>query len=298
MTESVKRCGYIAIIGRPNVGKSSLLNKILGQKISITSRKPQTTRHQILGIETEGDVQMIFVDTPGIHQGEAKALNRVMNRNAFSVMHGVDLIVFVVEALHWTDDDEWVLKKLAHAEAPVFLLINKVDQVKDKTRLLPFVEEIQPRLEFVGMEYISAKNGDHVAELTKRLATFMPERDFMYSEEEVTDRSTRFLAAEIIREKITRLTGQELPYAIAVEIEEFEVKKNITHISAVILVDKPGQKAILIGEGGGKMKEIGKQARVDIEALLDHKVFLRLWVKVKGGWADDDRALRSLGYGD
>lgn len=292
----VTHCGYIAILGKPNVGKSTLLNHLIGQKISITSRKPQTTRHQILGINTIDGRQMIFIDTPGIHKSSGKVLNKVMNKNATSIINGVNVILFVIEALHWREEDQWVLNKLETVECPVVLVINKTDQIKDKKELLPFAEELNKKFNFADIVMLSAKVADQVKDLEKMLVKFIPVGKAIYQSDEVTDRSMRFIAAEIVREKIIRLTGQELPYATAVEIEQYEIKDKVVHIAALILVDKPGQKTILIGTGGTKMKEIGKQARLELETILDMKVFLRLWVKVKNGWADDDRALRSLGY--
>ncbi len=298
MNKTTQQCGYIAIIGRPNVGKSTLLNKILGQKISITSRKPQTTRHQILGINTDEQCQMLFVDTPGIHKAQGKALNRAMNKNALSVIYGVDVVIFMVEALKWKDEDQWILDKLTDVDCPVILVINKTDQIKQKKEMLPFVEGLSEKFTFETIVMLSAKSGDNVTTLQQQIKQLLPEHEFVFTDDEITDRSTRFITAEIIREKIFRLTGQELPYSTAVEVEQYEQKDKVTHISAVILVDKASQKPILIGKGGEKLKTIGTQARTEIEKLIGNKVYLRLWIKIKGGWADDDRALRSLGYSD
>lgn len=295
---SNKRCGYIAIVGRPNVGKSTLLNHILGQKISITSRKPQTTRHQILGIHTTDNAQLVFVDTPGLHNTKGKALNRVMNKNALTMLNSVDVVLLVIEALNWTESDQWVLKKLTDVQAPVILVVNKVDKIKQKAELLPFIEMLNQTYSFATIVPVSAKNTDNLSELEQQVAQHLPVQDYFFSEDDITDRSMRFIAAEIIREKIIRSTGQELPYVTAVEIEQYKQKGKVTHISASILVEKPSQKAMLIGKSGEKMKNIGKAARLDIEKNIGCKVFLQLWVKVKGGWADDERALQSLGYTD
>lgn len=295
MTEPT-RCGYIAIIGRPNVGKSTLLNQILGQKLSITCRKPQTTRHQLIGIHTEGNVQAIFVDTPGMHQTSKRAINRYMNRAAKSVIHDVDAIAFLVEGNRWTEEEDWILMQLKTVEAPVILVINKVDTIKDKTKLFPLLQEYSKRYDWADIIPISAKQGKQTDNLQKALYKYLPETDFFYEEDQLTDRSVRFLAAEIIREKLMRLLGDELPYDITVEIEHFKEEEKVTDIAAIIYVERPTQKNIIIGKKGEKLKEIGAQSRKDIEAMLERKVFLQLWVKVKQGWADDDKQLQSLGY--
>lgn len=297
--EVTTRCGYVAIVGRPNVGKSTLLNRILSQKISITSKKPQTTRHRILGISTEGETQIVYVDTPGIHKEEKRAINRYMNRAAFSALGGVDTIVFVVDALNWKPDDQLVLEKLKYAECPVVLWVNKADTVKDKERLLPHLKWLAEQRQFAEIIPGAAKGGRNVEILQRVLGELMPKAPFLYEEDQVTDRSVRFMAAEIVREKIMRNLGDELPYSITVEIEKFKVdEKGIAHIIALILVERDGQKAILIGAKGERLKTIGRDARIDMEKMLDQKVFLQLWVKVKEGWADDERALMSLGYSD
>ncbi|CBL44521.1 Small GTP-binding protein Era [gamma proteobacterium HdN1] len=297
VTLSGTRCGFIAIVGRPNVGKSTLLNHILGQKISITSRKPQTTRHRILGIKTDGPVQAIYVDTPGIHRGGEKALNRFMNRSALESVKDVDLVLFVVDSLKWTEGDEWVLAKLARVSAPVILVVNKVDQVEDKKRLLPVLESLGQKRDFAAIFPLSALRGKNLAELESEVGKHLPEREFLFDPEQITDRSQRFIAAEIVREKIMRQLGQEIPYDLTVEIEQFEWKDTCWHIAARILVERPGQKAIVIGKGGERLKRVGTEARLDLEKMLEEKVMLKLWVKVKSGWSDDERALRSLGYG-
>jgi len=289
-----QRCGYVAIVGRPNVGKSTLLNHILKQKICITSRKPQTTRHQQLGIKTEGANQIIFVDTPGIHASQKKVLNRYMNQEARSVLHDVDVIVFVVEAQKWQEEDDLVARLLKDVDSPVVLAINKIDRVDNKQKLLPFIEKIRGKLEFKEVVPLSALNADNLDVLEKVICTNLPEAEHIFSDDEITDRSSRFLCAEIIREKIIRQLGDELPYELTVEIEHFEVGEKIVHIDALILVDRDSQKSIVIGQQGQRLKSIGSQARVDIEALLQQKVMLKLWVKVKAGWADSERALKSL----
>ncbi|TCT18407.1 GTP-binding protein Era [Bibersteinia trehalosi] len=292
-------CGFIAIVGRPNVGKSTLLNKILGQKISITSRKAQTTRHRILGIKTEGAYQEIYVDTPGLHIEEKRAINRLMNRAASSAIGDVDMVIFVVEGTKWTDDDEMVLNKLRSTKAPVVLAINKVDNIKEKEELLPHITELSQKFPFKDIVPISAQKGNNVQILEKLVRENLREGIHHYPEEYVTDRSQRFMASEIIREKLMRFMGDELPYSVTVEIEQFKVNERGTYeINGLILVERDGQKKMVIGNKGQKIKTIGTEARADMERLFDNKVHLELWVKVKAGWADDERALRSLGYID
>ncbi|WP_404811183.1 GTPase Era [Actinobacillus pleuropneumoniae] len=292
-------CGFIAIVGRPNVGKSTLLNKILGQKISITSRKAQTTRHRIVGIHTEDQYQAIYVDTPGLHIEEKRAINRLMNRAASSAIGDVDLIIFVVEGTKWTDDDEMVLNKLRSAKAPVVLAINKVDNIKEKDELLPHITELSKKFDFAEILPISAQRGKNVHILQKIVRKSLREGVHHFPEEYVTDRSQRFMASEIIREKLMRFTGEELPYSVTVEIEQFKLNERGTYeINGLILVEREGQKKMVIGAKGQKIKTIGMEARADMERLFDNKVHLELWVKVKAGWADDERALRSLGYMD
>jgi GTPase len=292
------RCGYVAIVGRPNVGKSTLLNHILGQKISITSRKPQTTRNNVIGIKTEGDVQIMFVDTPGMHLGQQKAINRYMNRAANTAMKDVDVVVFVVDRFIWTEEDEAVVEKLQHASCPIILAVNKVDQIDDKESLLPHLQMLSEKLNFAEIIPLSALRNTNLERLEQLIVERLPEGIHMYPEDQITDRSSRFMAAEIVREKITRQLGDELPYEMAVEIEEFKQEGGLLNIGALILVERDGQKRILIGDKGDRIKLIGTQARIDMEKLFDIKVMLKLWVKVKSGWSDDDRALRSLGYND
>ncbi|MGH1472302.1 MAG: GTPase Era [Cellvibrionaceae bacterium] len=291
-------CGYVAIVGRPNVGKSTLLNHILGQKLSITSRKPQTTRHNVLGIKTEGHTQAIYVDTPGQHSGQKKAINRYMNKAAVSAMLDVDVVVFVVDKMIWTEQDDQVAEALAHSKSPVILAINKIDQLPKKEDLLPYLRSVSEKLNVAEVVPLSALKNDNLDRLEDLVSSYLPKQQHLFDEEQITDRSVKFLAAEIIREKITRQLGDELPYQAAVEIEEFKDKVNATHISAVILIERKGQKNILIGDGGSRIKLIGQEARVEIETLIDRKVMLKLWVKVKSGWSDDERALRSLGFDD
>jgi GTPase len=292
------RCGYVAIVGRPNVGKSTLLNHILGQKISITSRKPQTTRNAVVGIKTEGDVQIIFVDTPGMHLGQQKAINRYMNKAATSAMKDVDVVVFVIDRFIWTEEDEAVAEKLQHLKCPVILAVNKVDQIDDKETLLPHLQTLSEKLNFAEIVPMSALRNTNLDRLEQLITERLPQGIHMYPEDQITDRSSRFMAAEIVREKITRQLGDELPYEMAVEIEEFKQEGNLLNISALILVERDGQKKILIGDKGSRIKLIGTEARGDMEKLFEMKIMLKLWVKVKSGWSDDERALRSLGYNE
>lgn len=301
MTDQFKldtKCGFVAIVGRPNVGKSTLMNHLLGQKISITSRKPQTTRHQILGIWTEEKTQMVFVDTPGMHRGQDKAINRVMNKAADTALSDIDAVLMVVDRTVWTEEDQWVLDKLQRIKAPVFLIINKVDQLDNKQSLLPHIDELSKKFSFTSVVPVSALHGHNLDSLTDELVEKMPAGLFHFPEDQVTDRSQRFMAAEIIREKIMRQLGEELPYSTAVEIEQFAFEDRILHIHGLILVERNGQKRIVIGEKGARIKKVGQEARQDMEQLFEAKVMLNLWVKVKGGWADDERALKSLGYFD
>lgn len=292
------KCGLVAIVGRPNVGKSTLLNHLVEQKISITSRKPQTTRNNVIGIKTEAQVQFVFVDTPGIHLGHSKAINRAMNRSATSALHGVEVIVFVVDKDHWTDEDENVLQHVLQERCPVIVAVNKCDQLEDKSTILPHLAVLQQKLVNAEIVPLSALKNNNLDRLEALIAERLPDAPFIYPVDQVTDRSLRFMAAEIVREKITRQLGAELPHQIAVEIEAFEEEGNLMTISALILTEREGQKRILIGDKGEKLKSIGQQARVDMEKLFDAKVMLKLWVKVKTGWSDDERALRSLGLND
>ncbi|UCE89429.1 MAG: GTPase Era [Pseudomonadota bacterium] len=292
------RCGYVALIGRPNVGKSTLLNYLLGQKISITSDKPQTTRHRILGVKTSAQWQIVYVDTPGLHGKANRAMNQYMNRAATSILNDVNVIVLVIEALKWKEDDELALQRLANVTAPVVLAVNKVDRVADKARLLPFLQEVSAKREFLEVIPVSATRGTNLEQFESTLGALLPEGEPYFPEDQVTDRSERFLAAEIIREKLMRRLGQELPYRLTVQIERYEPQEKLVRIYAVIWVDRPNQKAIVIGKDGQLLKEVGREARVDIQRQQGRKVYLNLWVKVKEGWFDDERALQSLGYGD
>ena len=289
----------IAIVGRPNVGKSTLLNQIVEQKVSITSRKPQTTRHRIMGIHTEDNYQAVYVDTPGLHIEEKRAINRLMNRAASSSIGDVELIIFVLEGTLWNADDEMVLKKVMGSGRPVLAVMNKVDQVKDHELVLPHMQWLSEQGDFAGIIPVSAKQGKNIDMVKEEVRKRLPESEFYFPEDYVTDRSMRFLAAEIVREKLMRFMGDELPYSVTVEIEQFKWQDNgVWQINALILVERETQKRMVIGNKGEKLKVIGREARKDLEEMLDNKVFLELWVKVKSGWADDERALRSLGYGE
>lgn len=292
-------CGLVAIVGRPNVGKSTLLNRLLGQKVSITSRKPQTTRHRIIGIDTQDNLQAVYVDTPGLHQDEKRAINRYMNRAASSSLADVSVVLFVVEGTRWTDDDEMVLTKIKQAGLPCFLIVNKTDKVPEQGELMSHLQHLSTRHNFAHVFPVCARTGKMVDALRQQVFSVLPPSDFYFPEDYITDRSSRFMAAEIIREKLMRFTGDELPYSTTVEIEQFKQTENgVFRISGLILVERETQKRMVIGKGGKHLKTIGEQARKDMEALFDTRVFLELWVKVKQGWADDERALRSLGYDD
>jgi GTP-binding protein Era len=292
-------CGYVAIIGRPNVGKSTLLNHLLGQKLSITSRKPQTTRHRLLGIKTEGNSQIIYVDTPGLHQRQHNAMNRYLNRAATNSLEGVDIIVWLVDALQWTEEDNFVLNALANVgPVPVILGVNKIDKVSDKKALLPYLQEVASKRDFVEVFPISARTGKNLPELEAKITDLLPINTLLFPADQFTDRTERFLAAEFIREKLVRRLGAELPYRLTVEIEHFSSEKNLTHIGAIIWVERKGQKLIVIGKKGAMLKAVGEEARLDMERMLECKVFLQLWVKVKQGWCDDERVLRQLGYSE
>ncbi|MEJ5211049.1 MAG: GTPase Era [Burkholderiales bacterium] len=291
------RAGFIAIVGRPNVGKSTLLNAIVGEKISIVSRKPQTTRHRIVGIHTDDTAQWVFVDTPGFQLQYRNALNRTMNRTVTDALAGVDVVVFVVEALRYDARDAEVVKLLPR-DRPVILAVNKTDTVKDKAQLLPFLEQMAATFPFAEIVPVSARTGSQIPELLRAIRPYLPEGPALYDKDDITDRSERFLAAETVREKVFRLLGDEVPYATTVMIDKFEQEGNLRRIYASIIVEKESQKAIVIGKGGEKLKAIGSEARQDLERLFGGKVYLELWVKVKSGWADDERAVKSLGYSD
>lgn len=292
------RCGLVSIVGRPNVGKSTLMNHLVGDKVSITSRKPQTTRHRIHGILSRDDYQIVFADTPGIHRDHDRQLNRFMNESAQSALAGVDVLCFMVDGVKWTAADEHVLSLLPRDGTPVLLLVNKVDQLADKAALLPHLEFLSGQFDFDEVIPVSALRDHNLDVLEKALAERLPEGPFWFEPEQLTDRSVRFMVAEIIREKVVRQLGQELPHQATVAIELWQEDRKLVEIAATVLVERRGQKKILVGTGGERIKQIGIQARQDIERLLDRKVMLNLWVKVKSGWSDDERALRSLGYGD
>ncbi len=292
-------CGYIAIVGRPNVGKSTLLNHMLGQKLSITSRKPQTTRHQILGVKTTDAAQMVFVDTPGLHKEAPKALNRYMNQAANSALKDVDLVVFVLSGLTWNELDQWVFEKIQRVKKPTLLLINKVDQVEKKERLLPFIDQRQKEYPYEAIIPVSALKEHNLEALEAEIVKHLPvESQLLFPEDQITDRTQRFLFAEMVREKLMRQLGDELPHDITVEIEQFKFEESIWTVHALILVERDGQKSIVIGKEGQRLKKVGQEARKDMERMLEQPVMLKLWVKVKSGWSDDARALQSLGYRD
>ena len=292
------RAGYATLLGRPNVGQSTLLYRLIGQKLSITAPKPQTTRHVILGIQTLPDAQIVYVDTPGLHRRGQRAFNRHLNRAAASVLGYVDVVVWLVEALRWTEEDEDVLQRLTDFAGPVVLAVNKVDRIPDKSRLLPFLRELAAKRSFSEMVPLAAIDGDNVVALEQVIARLLPVGDLLFPTEQITTASERFLAAELIREKLTRLLREELPYALTVEIERFADEGRLARIHAVVWVERETQKGIVIGEKGATLREVGRQAREDMERLFDRKVFLQTWVKVREGWSDDERALRSLGYAD
>lgn len=298
MENQARRCGYVAIVGRPNVGKSTLLNYILGMKLSITSRKPQTTRHQILGVKTIKNIQAIYVDTPGIHQRRGTAINKYMNRAATSVLNDVDVVLFVVQAKKWTEEDQAILEKLKLVNCPVVLVVNKTDKLESKKELLPEIQQLSSYYDFTEIIPVSALNGSNVDVLQQKVSLLLPENDAIYPDDQVTDRSMRFLASEIIREKLIRELGQELPYTSAVVIDKYDEDESIIRIHATIFVESAGQKAIIIGKKGSRLKSIGTKAREDISKMAESKVYLNLWVKVREGWSNDERALRGLGYGE
>ena len=289
------RTGLIAIVGRPNVGKSTLLNRLVGQKISITSRKAQTTRHRVTGIHTTDEAQFVFIDTPGFQTRHAGALNKSMNKRVRETLADVDVVMMLVEAGRLTPEDKQVMQLLPD-NRPVLLVVNKIDHAKDRAELMAFVQQVSLERSFTEIIPVSAKQGKNLDELLKTIQSHLPEGAPMYGEDDVTDQTERQLAAELIREKVFRLCGDEIPYAVAVSIEKFEEVGALRRIFATILVDRDSHKAIVIGKGGEKLKEISTQARLDMERAFEGKVYLEVWVKVKGGWADDIRMLRSLGY--
>ena len=289
------KSGTIAIVGRPNVGKSTLLNRLIGEKISIVSRKAQTTRHRIMGILTRPDAQFVFVDTPGFQTKHTNALNRAMNRGVKQALSEVDVVIFVMDADHFDARDKSVVDLLPE-DRPVVLAINKVDQCKDKSKLLPLLSDMASRFPFAAIVPISAARGSQLDDLLAEVRKHLPNEEMLFGEDEITDKSERFLAAEYIREKLFRLVGDELPYAATVEVEKFELDGTLRRINAAIVVDREGHKGIVIGKGGATLKRIATEARQDMERLFDSKVFLEIFVKVKSGWTDDERLLKSLGY--
>lgn len=298
MSDPINHCGYTAIVGRPNVGKSTLLNRIIGVKLAITSHKAQTTRHSILGIKTQERGQVIYVDTPGIHERANHAMNRYLNRTAKTALADVDVLVFVVEALRWTREDEKVLDLIKDRTMPVILVVNKVDLVKPKEVLLPYLAEMAERFHFTDVVPLSAKNGSNVERLEDLVVNTLPAGGNFFPEDQLTDRPEKFFAAEMLREQLTRRYADELPYAVSVEIEQFEEEGALYRIGAVIWVEKPGQKGILIGKDGKALKQAASEARKSMETFFGCKVYLNVWVKVKKSWSSDESALVRLGYGD
>jgi GTP-binding protein Era len=294
----MNKCGYVAVIGRPNVGKSTLINRIIGEKVSIVTAKPQTTRHQILAIETSKKGQILFIDTPGMHQGYKKALNKYMNKAAASAVLDVDLILLLVESLKWNKDDEQALKALEHSNTPVFLIINKADLIQNKEKLLPYANKIMQHFDFKEVFYISASKGKGTEGLENKIYQYLPESENFYANDQLTDKSTKYLVSELIREQLMLRLHQELPYSLTVEVESYKDKGAIVHIHALIWVEREIQKNMLIGKNGESLKHVGINARKEIQNLIGKKVHLKLWAKVKSAWADNDRLLQQLGYKD
>src|SRR5690606_31207479 len=296
------RSGHVAVIGRPNVGKSTLTNALVGAKVSIVSPRPQTTRHRLLGIATFAEGQLLLVDTPGLHRDQGKstatAMHRWMNRAARGALEGVDAAMLVVRAGKWEEQDSFAYQALSHADVPVILVVNQVDRLKDKTELLPYLAQVSEGRDFAGIHPISALKRKGLDPLVKQLLGLMPEQAPLYADDEITDKSQRFLAGELVREQLMRQLGEELPYATTVEIERFIVDGPLLRIGAVIWVERDGQKAIVIGKGGERRREIGTRARIQMEQLFGAKVFLETWVRVREGWSDDESALRAFGYHD
>jgi len=292
------RGGLVALVGRPNVGKSMLLNALVGEKVSIVTRKPQTTRHRIIGVRSRGAAQLVYVDTPGLHEHEPSVMNRYLNRTAEYVIGDVDAAALVVEATRWTDEDERVLERLKAAGCPVVLAINKVDRIKDKNGLLPFIDELSQRLDFAAVLPVSATRETNTEELERELTALLPSGEWLYPSDQLTDRSRSFMAAELVREQLMDALGDELPYATTVAIEAFEVEEARYRIAAIIWVEREGQKKMVIGAGGKRLKGVGTAARLRMEALFETQVHLQLWVKVREGWSNDERALKSLGYAE
>ena len=292
------KVGYVALVGRPNAGKSTLLNHLVGQKLCITSRRPQTTRHRIHGIKTTPAGQAVFVDTPGIHAEQKRAMNRYLNKTASSALGGVDVIVWVVDQWRWQEENEVVLSQLRNVSCPVILAVNKIDQCDDKEALLPFLDDVAKRFGFAAIVPIAALKNINLDRLEEAIMGLLPEGEPIYPDDQITDRSERFFAAEIIREKLIRSLGQEVPHAISVQIEQFKEEDRLTRIHAIIWVEREGQKVIVIGKQGEVMKKVGQRAREEMEKMFGRKVYLNLWVKVKKGWSDNETALQSLGYNE
>jgi len=290
------QAGFIAVVGRPNVGKSTLVNELIGQKLSITSHRPQTTRHRIHAIDTSDDYQMVFIDTPGIHIGRKKAINAYMNRAASSTFNDVDMILWLVEAGKWTKEDERVLEHIDKVDVPVILCVNKIDKLEKNDQVLPYLQELSEKYQASEVFPLSAFKKAHSSALRSLVLKYLPQRDAIFDADYVTDRSEKFVVAEFIREKLMRNLSNELPYDLTVEIEKFELDGRMYRIAARIFVDKASQKSIVIGHKGEVLKKIGEESRLSIEGFLEKKVFLELWVKVRKGWSNDKRALASLGY--
>ncbi|MGH8529073.1 MAG: GTPase Era [Nevskiales bacterium] len=291
-----QRCGTIALLGRPNVGKSTLLNALVGEKVSIVTAKPQTTRHSIAGILTRADTQFVFVDLPGVHTRSESALNHHLNKVAAAGISDVDLVLCLVEGGRWQADDERVLELLQRVEVPVGLIVTKIDQVKPREKLLPILKQLSQKHAFAFSVPVAARKGQNLAALLSEIEGRLPVQPFLFAPDQFTDRSERFLVAEAVREKLMQLLQQELPYRVSVEVEKFEESGKQTQIHVMIWVDRESQKAIVIGEGGATLKRVGQQARLELQERLGRRIHLQLWVKVKAGWADDERALRALGY--
>lgn len=293
---SKQKMGYVALVGRPNVGKSTLLNALMGKKISITAAKPQTTRHQIIGIKTCNNIQMTFMDTPGIHTAEKRVMSRYLNKLAFSVLPDADVIVWIIDALTFTNEDELVLNKLASCASPIILVINKIDKLNDKKLILPLIEKYKDKLTFQAIIPLSARLKENIDTLYQALCLYMKEGPFLFDETAVTDKPAMFQVAEIIREKLIHATNEEVPYSTAVTIDSVEEKNKLLDINAIIWVEREGQKPIIIGKDGERLKKIGTHARKEIVKLLKRKIFLRLWVKVKSDWTDNDTLMQRLGF--
>ena len=298
MTERDHRCGFVTIVGRPNVGKSTLVNRIVGRKLSITSSRPQTTRHRILGVVTCDASQVIFVDTPGIHRGRTRALNRYMNRVATRSLVGVDLVVLVIEASGWTPDDAHILDRMAAEAVPAILVLNKIDRIKSREAMLPVLADVARRHAFAAMIPVCARTGENLEQFRSVVDSYMPIAPPVFPEDQFTDRSEPFRIAEIVREKLIRRLGQELPHRLTVEIERFVEERRRTLINVLVWVERHQHKAIVIGKDGGRLKDAGTEARLEISRMLGRPVHLEIWVKVREGWSDDERALQSLGFAE